>query len=412
MRVLGIESSCDETAAAIVEDGRTLLSNVVVSQIDIHKEYGGVVPEVAARSHLEVVNPVVNKALSDANLTWDDIDAIAVTYAPGLIGSLLVGTLTARTLALLHNKPLYPIHHVEAHVYANFIVQEGTMATPARVTRGGAAPSLSLRDEGADRVAGPESSDLRADSKGISDDGNGVKKLLLPSKQPAFPMLALIVSGKHSELVMFHGHGDYELLGETRDDAVGEAFDKIAKILGLPYPGGPSIATAALEGDPKRYLLPKARLDSPYDFSFSGLKTATLRAVQREVGVDTTFPSHALAERLTASQRHDFAASFQYTAVKTLVDAAEKAYHDLSPASVVIAGGVAANQELRRQLAERLPLPIEYAPIQLCTDNGAMVATLGYFFSQVKPPTDPRTLKVIPSLSMTETTWKEPALPS
>lgn len=361
MIILGIESSCDETAAAIVEDGSTLLSNVVVSQIDIHKEYGGVVPEVAARSHLEVVNPVVNKALREAHLTWDDIDAIAVTYAPGLIGSLLVGTLTARTLALLHDKPLYPIHHVEAHVYANFIT---------------------------------------------AANGDSTRQLLLPSKQPSFPMLALIVSGKHSELVLFHGHGDYELLGETRDDAVGEAFDKIAKILGLPYPGGPSIATAALEGDPKRYQLPKARLDSPYDFSFSGLKTATLRAVQREVGVDTTFPSHGLAERLTASQKHNFAASFQYTAVKTLVDAAEKAYHDLSPASVVIAGGVAANQELRRQLAERLPLPIEYAPIQLCTDNGAMVATLGYFFSQVKQPTDPRTLKVIPSLSMVETTWK------
>jgi len=358
MRILGIESSCDETAAAIVEDGRLLLSNVVNSQIDIHAVYGGVVPEVAARSHIEVINPVVNQALSDANLTWDDIDAIAVTYAPGLIGSLLVGTLAARTLAVLKNKPLYPIHHVEAHVYANFITEE--------------ADSLSLT---------------------------------LPSKQPNFPMLALIVSGGHSQLVLFKDHGDYELLGQTQDDAVGEAFDKVAKILGLPYPGGPSITTAALNGDPYAYPLPKAKLKGVYDFSFSGLKTAVLRAVQREVGVDTTFPSRDLAGLLNDAQKANFAASFQRVAIETLVDKAEAAFKDYSPASVVIAGGVAANRELRRQLTERLPLPIEYAPMSLCTDNAAMIATLGYFRAQKKEAESPLSVEVIPSLSMTHTAW-------
>lgn len=347
MKILGIESSCDETAAAIVEDGRKLLSNVVNSQIDIHAHYGGVVPEVAARSHIEVINPVINQALSDASLTWDDIDAIAVTYAPGLIGSLLVGTLAARTLALLKNKPLYPIHHVEAHVYANFLNQTA----------------------------------------------------------PEFPMLALIVSGGHSQLVLFHDHGNYELLGQTQDDAVGEAFDKVAKIIGLPYPGGPSIAKAAQTGDPKKYKFPKAKMQNAYDFSFSGLKTAVLRAVQHEVGVDFTFPSHELPERLSDVQRADFAASFQHVAIETLVDKAEKAFNDYAPKSVVIAGGVAANQELRHQLSERLPLHIEYAPINLCTDNAAMIATLGYYYAVKNQPTSPLELEVIPSLSMTKTAW-------
>lgn len=358
MRILGIESSCDETAAAIVEDGHRLISNVVRTQIDIHKVYGGVVPEVAARSHIEVINPVIDQALSDTHLTWDDIDGIAVTYAPGLSGSLLVGTLAARTIAHQKNIPLYPIHHVEAHVYANFITDQ-------------------------------------ADNIGLT----------LPSKQPTFPMLALIVSGGHSQLVLFKDHGDYELLGQTQDDAVGEAFDKVAKIVGLPYPGGPSIAEAALNGDSTKYKLPKAKLQGAYDFSFSGLKTAVLRAVQHEVGVDTSYPSFKLPELLNDVQRADFAASFQRTAIETLVDKTEKAFHDYSPASVVIAGGVAANQELRKQLQERLPLPIEYAPMQLCTDNGAMIATLGCFYAERKEPSSPLDLEIQPSLSMTKTSW-------
>lgn len=354
MRILGIESSCDETAASIVEDGERLLSNVVNSQIDIHAEYGGVIPEIAARSHLEVVNPVIKKALSDANCTWDNIDAIAVTYAPGLIGSLLIGTLAARTLAIIHSKPLFKIHHVEAHVYANFINKQ--------------SDNLSLT---------------------------------LPKQQPSFPMLSLIVSGGHSQLVLFKNHGDYQLIGQTQDDAVGEAFDKVAKIIGLPYPGGPAIAKAAELGDPHTFHLPIAKLSGEYDFSFSGLKTAVLRAVQHEVGKDFTFPSHELPALVDDELRRNMAASFQYTAIKTLVNKTKKAFDNFQPASVVIAGGVAANQELRRQLREALPIDIEYAPIQLCTDNAAMIATLGYFRSQIDEPTDPYDLEVQPSLSMT-----------
>lgn len=357
MKILGIESSADETAAAIVEDGKRLISQVVSSQIDIHAQYGGIIPEVAARSHMEIINPVINKTLADAKLTWDDIDAIAVTYAPGLIGSLLIGTLAVRTLALIKNKPLYPVHHVEAHVYANFITE--------------------------------------------SNDPN----LALPSKQPEFPLLALIVSGGHSQLVLFRGHGDYELIGRTQDDAVGEAYDKVAKIIGLPYPGGPSIANAAELGDPDKYPLPKAKLENAYDFSFSGLKTAVLRAVQREVGVDITFPSYELAARLSDKQRHDFAASFQRIANETLVDKTVAAFNDFQPKSVVIAGGVAANRDLRRLLSEQLPIKIEYAPMQLCTDNAVMIAALGYYQAAASQPINPHDLEVVPSLSMTNSRW-------
>lgn len=347
MKILGIESSCDETAAAIVEDGKKLLSNVVVSQIDIHKEYGGVIPEIAARSHIEAINPVINKALAEANLTIDDIDAIAVTYAPGLIGSLLIGTLAARTLAILHHKPLVKVQHVEGHVYANF----------------------------------------------------------LNEKQPEFSLLALIVSGGHSQLVLFKDHGNYELLGQTNDDAIGEAFDKVAKILGLPYPGGPAIARAAKDGDKFKYHLPDAKLKHPYDFSFSGLKTAVLRAVQKEVGVSYDFPSFKLKDKLKTSEINDFAASFQYTAIKTLVTKTVKAYNEFQPKSVVIAGGVAANQELREQLKAALPIDIDYAPINLCTDNAAMIATLGYYKFINGKVTDPYELEVIPSISMEKTKW-------
>lgn len=394
MKILGIESSCDETAASVVENGRKLLSNVVHTQIDIHAQYGGVVPEVAARSHIEVINPVINQALTDAGCSWDDIDAIAVTYAPGLVGSLLVGTLAARTLAVIHNKPLYAIHHVEAHVYANFITEKMESEEDSRA-RGHLQPELVEATKPSDE------SGVKPSARAM----NTLSELKLPTKQPDFPMLALIVSGGHSQLALFKDHGDYELLGQTQDDAVGEAFDKVAKIIGLPYPGGPSVAKAALQGDPHKYTLPKAKLQNPYDFSFSGLKTATLRAVQHEVGKDYTFPSHELPALLDDVQRADFAASFQQIAIETLVDKAEKAFHNFSPASVVIAGGVAANQELRRQLQERLPINIEYAPMQLCTDNAAMIATLGYYVAQKTDPVSPYDLEVVPSLSMTKTAW-------
>lgn len=218
-------------------------------------------------------------------------------------------------------------------------------------------------------------------------------------------MLALIVSGGHSQLALFEAHGRYRLLGQTQDDAVGEAFDKVAKILGLPYPGGPSVAAAAASGDAQRYPLPKAKLTGEYDFSFSGLKTAVLRAVQREAGVDITFPSHELAGLLSDAQRNDFAASFQRVAIETLVDKTLLAYKNHQPKSVVIAGGVAASQELRRQLTARLPIGIEYAPMSLCTDNAAMIAALGYYYAQTNAPADPFAVEVVPSLSMTKTAW-------
>lgn len=431
MRILGIESSCDETAAAVVEDGERLLSNVVNSQIDIHAEYGGVIPEIAARSHLEVINPVIKKALSDADCTWDDIDAIAVTYAPGLIGSLLIGTLAARTLAIIHDKPLYKIHHVEAHVYANFITKQGSRhiidksktveptsavvfeeavtgaSSPvSRTPRAGEATRKEYSEKMIAEVgdvlnAVAKESDEKASRRAEAVVNSSDLALSLPHHQPAFPLLALIVSGGHSQLVLFQNHGDYQLIGQTQDDAVGEAFDKVAKILGLPYPGGPAIAKAAELGDPRAFHLPIAKLAGEYDFSFSGLKTAVLRTVQREVGKDFTFPSHELPALVNDELRHNMAASFQYTAVKTLVDKTKKAYDNFQPASVVIAGGVAANQELRRQLREALPINIEYAPIQLCTDNAAMIAALGYFRAQIDPPADPYDLEVQPSLSMT-----------
>lgn len=396
MRVLGIETSCDETAAAVVEDGTKLLSNVIVSQIDIHKEFGGVVPEVAARSHIETILPTIEKALHDAfcgakahatcflsktlrspgeeglpatDRFWNKIDAIAVTYGPGLSGSLLIGTLTARTLALLKNKPLYPINHVEAHTYANFITKVGS------------------------------SKQHVVSSKG-KDNKPGVKEEDLPKKEPEFPLLSLTVSGGHSQLVLFHDHGQYELLGQTRDDAAGEAFDKVAKLLGLGYPGGPAIVQAAASGDPHVYDFPTAKLADPYDFSFSGLKTAVLRHLQRLIGEEASFPSFEIAPHLSEQQVNDTAASFQRVIVETMVNKTVNAHDKYSPKIVVIAGGVAANQELRRQLAEALPVDIEYAPMELCTDNAAMVAARGYFSARYSQSIDPFSLNIEPSLSM------------
>ena len=264
--------------------------------------------------------------------------------------------------------------------------------------------SDSLRDEDCLSKASPavaKESDKKASRRAEAVVNSSDLALSLPHYQPTFPLLALIVSGGHSQLVLFQGHGDYQLIGQTQDDAVGEAFDKVAKIIGLPYPGGPAIAKAAELGDPHAFHLPIAKLTGKYDFSFSGLKTAVLRTVQREVGKDFTFPSHELPELVNDSLRHNMAASFQYTAVKTLVDKTKKAYDNFQPASVVIAGGVAANQELRRQLRRALPIDIEYAPIQLCTDNAAMIAALGYFRAQIDQPADPYDLEVQPSLSMT-----------
>jgi len=353
MKILGIETSCDETAAAVVEDGTRLLSNVVASSMDLHRIYGGVVPEIAARSHIEAITPVVKEALEQADCTWSSIDGIAVTYGAGLGGSLLIGVLTARTLALCLNKPLYAVNHVEGHIYANFLTQT-------------ALPGYSL-----------------------------------PPSQPTFPILALLVSGGHSQLVLFKDHFTYSLLGQTHDDAIGEAFDKVAKILGLPYPGGPSVSQIAKHGDAQRYIFPKAKMSGKYDFSFSGLKTAVLRQAQSICGKSYDFPSSQLAGLLNEAQKADIAASFQRIAIETVVDKTLLAYEAFSPSSVVIGGGVASNMELRRQLSERLPLSISYTDPKLCTDNGAMIATLGCFMATRKRPVaDPYRLDIAPSLSM------------
>jgi N6-L-threonylcarbamoyladenine synthase len=353
MVVLGIESSCDETAAAVVEDGYKLRSNVVLSSMDLHVAYGGVVPEIAARSHIEAINTVIEQALEQADCTWDDIDAIAVTYGAGLGGSLLIGVLSARTLAITKNKPLYAINHVEGHAYANFIT-ETTL------------PGYSL-----------------------------------PEKQPEFPVLALIVSGGHSQLVLFRNHFDYTLLGQAQDDAIGEAFDKVAKILGLPYPGGPSVNKMAVDGNEDAFAFPKAKLAGKYDFSFSGVKTAVLRTAQAQIGEDFTFPSKDIAARLSEAQKADIAASFQKTAIETVVDKAVLAYEEFQPKTVLIAGGVAANPEVRRRLQARLPIPLTWTDPKLCTDNGAMIATLGCFTAMNgRPEADPYTLDIAPNLSM------------
>ena len=271
MRVLGIETSCDETAVAIVDDGIDMKSNVVASSMQLHVKYGGVVPEIAARSHIEAIIPTIQEAIEQADTNWDEIDAIAVTYGAGLGGSLLIGVLTARTLAITKGKPLIACNHVMGHVYANFI-----------------------------RKTNLENYDI-------------------VDRAPEFPMLAIIVSGGHTQLALFESHLKYRLLGRTQDDAIGEAFDKVAKILGLPYPGGPSISAAALKGDDRAFILPKARVGK-YDFSFSGLKTAVLRLAQQQVGESFDFPSYCLPERLNEGQKANIAASFQRVAIETIAD--------------------------------------------------------------------------------------------
>lgn len=342
MKLLGIETSCDETAAAVVEDGRHVLSNVIASQIDIHKAYGGVVPEVAARSHIEVILPVIHEALEAASCSWDDIDAIAVTNGPGLLGSLLIGTLAARTLALTLGKPLYAVNHVVAHSFANFLIDH----------------------------------------------------------EPTFPMLSLSASGKHSELLLFKSPLEYELLGSTRDDAAGEAFDKVARMIGLDYPGGPAIGKLAPSGDEYAFKLPTANLPGSLDFSFSGLKTAVLRQLQTAVGGDFRTLSSELPGRLTNQQKADMAASFQRTVCETLTGGLLKAYNKYQPATVVIAGGVSANGRLREEVSRQLPVQMHYAPITYCTDNGAMIGSMGYFLAKANRATDPLTLHADPSLAV------------
>lgn len=352
MRVMGIETSCDETAVAVVDDGVDMQSNIIASSLELHAPYGGVVPEIAARSHLEVIIPVIEESLKQAGCSWREIDGLAVTHGAGLAGSLLIGVMTARTLSIVHNKPLIACNHVMGHVYANFITR------------------------------------------------TSMPGYVMPRQEPIFPLLSVILSGGHSQLVLFDSHFKYRLLGRTQDDAVGEAFDKVAKLLGLPYPGGPSVAKAAINGDSLSYRLPKAKM-SRYDFSFAGLKTAVLRLAQDQIGESYSFPSFKLSERLSVAQKANIAASFQRVAVETIVDKVRMAAQEFQPKCILLAGGVAANQALRQSVIQSVACPVIVPDTQLCTDNGAMIAALGgWQLAAGMPLADPYRLDVCPNLSM------------
>ncbi len=371
MLILGIESSCDETGAAIIKDGRYLLSNVVASQAEIHNRYGGVVPEVASRQQLTTIIPVIETALDQAGCSWENIDAIAATYGPGLAGSLLVGLTVGKAIALAHNLPFLGVNHLEAHIYANWL-------------------------RGRTEAASKEMED--ADWEYQEGD-------------PTFPLMCLVISGAHSELVLVRGHGQYELLGRTRDDAAGEAFDKVARILGLSYPGGPSIQKAAqhaqeeLEQQGKSitqalnmYRLPRSWLRGTYDFSFSGLKTAMLHLAEGAAGDQNILHARSSGNAgkqvsqytrmgVQAAQRGGanvelLAASFQEAVVDVLAVKTRLAAQEYHVKQVVLAGGVAANVSLRTRLErELLPLHIrlKYPPIEFCTDNAAMIASAAFF---------------------------------
>ncbi|NDJ86046.1 MAG: tRNA (adenosine(37)-N6)-threonylcarbamoyltransferase complex transferase subunit TsaD [Chloroflexi bacterium] len=342
-RILGIETSCDETALAVVEDGQHLLANIVASQVDLHAQYGGVFPEVAARAHIETISAVATQALEAAGVTLADLDAIAVTQGPGLVGSLLVGLNFAKGLALGTGLPLLGINHLEGHIYS----------------------------------------------------------LWVDAPRPiAFPVVGLIVSGGHTELILMQNHGHYEHLGGTIDDAAGEAFDKVGRLLGLPYPGGPSIQKAAEAGDPMADDFPRALPgEENYDFSFSGLKTAVMRAVRpsqkgRKIQAgEESLKEGALRAGLSIP---DVAASFQLAVVDVLVRKSIRAAQAYGAREILLAGGVSANRLLRERLAEEAPMPVRYPPLALCTDNAAMIAAAAFYRFQAGQRDD-LTLDVHPS---------------
>ncbi len=315
IRLLGIETSCDETAASVVEDGQKILSNIVASQVDIHAQYGGIYPEVASRQHIIKIYPIVEQALEQAHLTLEDLDGIAVTRGPGLAGSLVVGLNTAKGIALANDLPIIGINHLEAHIYSAWLNH------PDRST----------------------------------------------DQDPNFPLLALIVSGGHTELVLMTNHLDYERLGGTLDDAAGEAFDKIARLLGLSYPGGPAIEIAAESGNDHAFNFPRAWLEDSWDFSFSGLKTAVLREVRRLEEANLDLPVN------------DLAASFQAAVIDVLVNKTLSAAREFSARDILVAGGVSANQALRRSFQEKSSLTVHIPPLVLCTDNAAMISSAGYY---------------------------------
>jgi N6-L-threonylcarbamoyladenine synthase len=331
-KILAIETSCDETAAAVIEDGVRIKSNVVASQIDIHRRYGGVFPEVASRQHILAISTVIQDALIEARTGWNEVDAVAVTYGPGLAGSLLVGVNAAKGMAMALGVPLIGVNHLEGHLYSNW---------------------------------------LDTESQGHPS----------PIK---FPALSLIVSGGHTELVLIHDHGDYEILGRTIDDAAGEAFDKVARILDLGYPGGPAIQKAAEDGDPGAFKFPRAHLGDSFDFSFSGLKTAVLRVVQKYTKVDklhrpgdTPVPQARLPLRPMPTA--DIAASFQMAVVDVLVSKTKAAADKYDVAEILLAGGVSANTLLRNKMMSSVGRTVRVPPLYLCTDNAAMIGAAAYW---------------------------------
>ena len=308
--IMGIESSCDETSVAVVKNGREVLSNVINSQIKIHEEYGGVVPEIASRCHTEVINGIMKEALKEAKISLEQINAIAVTYGPGLIGSLLVGVEAAKTLALIYNKPLIPVHHIAGHIYANSLV-----------------------------------------------------------KELEFPLLAVVVSGGHTELIEMKKHYSFNKLGGTLDDAVGECYDKVARVIGLEYPGGPKLDQLSKEGK-DTYKLPIPLNDDSYNFSFSGLKSAVINLVHNE------------EQRKNELRQADLAKSFQNVIVKSITSKVRKAILERNIKHIIVAGGVAANKTLRKgmeDLANELKADLSIPPIKYCTDNAAMIAAAGYY---------------------------------
>lgn len=330
--ILGIESSCDETAAAVIKNGREVLSNIISSQIVIHRKFGGVVPEIASRKHIENIMPVIDQALTEANVTLEQIDAIAVTYGPGLVGALLVGLSAAKSLAWATDKPLIGVNHLEGHVFANFL---------------------------ADAELEP-------------------------------PFLALVVSGGHTALLKVTGYNSFELMGQTRDDAAGEAFDKIARVMGLPYPGGPEIERLAVGGDPNALVFPVAKLDAPYEFSFSGVKSAVINYLHKE------------EQGKREVNRSDVAASFQQAIINALCKETVAALKETGYKKVVLAGGVSANKTLQNELAKaakKVGAELVHPTAILCTDNAVMIACRGYYMYKagVISPLD---LNAVPSLKL------------
>ena len=311
--ILGIESSCDETAAAVIKDGKFLVSNIVASQVDWHKKYGGVVPEIASRKHLEFINPVIDEALTEAEIKFEDLAGVAVTYGPGLVGGLLVGIAAAKAIAYAHSLPLIGVNHIEGHIYANLISH--------------------------------------------------------PKIKP--PVICLTVSGGHTDLLYFSEFGDYEILGRSRDDAAGEAFDKVAKVLEIGYPGGPAVETLARQGDENAIDFPRPMIHTDnYDFSFSGLKTAVLNYINQQ------------RQKNNELNKANIAASFQKAAIDVLVKKIVKAVKEKKVDDVLLAGGVSANQKFRELLRVKLNnlgVNTYYPNLNLCTDNAAMIASAGYF---------------------------------